>query len=344
MNLSDAKNGGECAPIKPGLAVLKVNLDRRPELFTVFLIVLLGLFVGVVNPDFFQLSTAYDLARSCTVVGLFALGVFVILAAGGIDVSFTAIAALSMYTVTKLVVAYYPSAPILLVFLASACGGALLGLINGILVHALRAPSLIVTIGTQYLFRGFLLTFVGTVWIVDLPVPMEAFGKVALHAFLSDRGTQVMLPAFVLILFAAAGLTWWMLNRTHMGKAVFAIGGSLSIAERLGYNLKAVHVFIFSYAGALAGIAGMVHVCSNRLSNPFDLVGMEIDVIAAVVLGGARITGGTGTVPGTLLGVLLVVLINNVLIMAGVPSTWQRVIVGGFILVAGALFLLRRRA
>ena len=88
----------------------------------------------------------------------------------------------------------------------------------------------------------------------------------------------------------------------------------------------------------------MVHVCSNRLANPFDLVGMEIDVIAAVVLGGARITGGTGTVPGTLLGVLLVVLINNVLIMAGVPSTWQRVIVGGFILVAGALFLLRRRA
>ena len=153
-----------------------------------------------------------------------------------------------------------------------------------------------------------------------------------------------MLPAFVLILFAAAGLTWWMLNRTLMGKAVFAIGGSLSIAERLGYNLKAVHVFIFSYAGALAGIAGMVHVCSNRLANPFDLVGMEIDVIAAVVLGGARITGGTGTVPGTLLGVLLVVLINNVLIMAGVPSTWQRVIVGGFILVAGALFLLRRRA
>jgi simple sugar transport system permease protein len=324
-------------------ARVKKRLDSRPELFTLFLIIALCVFVGSVNQDFLQVSTFFDLARSSTVVGLFALGVFVILAAGGIDVSFTAIAALSMYTVTELVVSYFPEAPIVLVFLASATGGALLGLINGLLVHELKAPSMIVTIGTQYLFRGFLLTFVGTVWIITLPDKMEAFGKIALISFASTRGTQVMLPAFVLILVLASLLTWWILNRTLMGKAIFAIGGSLPIAERLGYNIRAVHIFIFSYTGALAGIAGMVHVCSNRLANPFDLVGSEIDVIAAVVLGGARITGGTGTVAGTLLGVVLVVLINNVLIMAGVPSTWQRVIVGAFILVAGALFMLRRK-
>ncbi|MBQ1762505.1 MAG: ABC transporter permease, partial [Aquincola sp.] len=108
-------------------------------------------------------------------------------------------------------------------------------------------------------------------------------------------------------------------------------------------NVRALHFFIFAYTGALAGVAGMIHVCANRLANPFDLVGMEIDVIAAVVLGGARITGGTGSVLGTLLGVLLVVVINNVLIMAGVPSTWQRVVVGAFILVAGAFFVVRKR-
>ena len=322
---------------------IKKRLDDRPELFTLFLIVALCVFVGSVNRDFLQISTLFDLARSSAVVGLFALGVFVILAAGGIDLSFTAIAALSMYSVTKLVALYFPDAPMLLVFLASACGGAALGLINGLLVHGLKAPSMIVTIGTQYLFRGFLLSFIGTVWILNLPDNMEAFGKIALWSFASKQGTQVILPAFVLILVAASLLTWWILNRTLMGKAIFAIGGSLPIAERLGYNIRAVHIFIFTYTGALAGIAGMIHVCSNRLANPFDLVGSEIDVIAAVVLGGARITGGTGTVPGTLLGVVLVVLINNVLIMAGVPSTWQRVIVGAFILVAGALFLLRRK-
>lgn len=269
---------------------------------------------------------------------------FVILAAGGIDVSFTAIAALSMYSVTQVVVTYFPAAPILLVFVAAAVGGGLLGLINGFLVHQLKAPSLIVTIGTQYLFRGFLLTFVGTVWILSLPEQMDSFGKIALFEFASPRGARVILPAFFLILLAAAGLTWWIMNRTLMGRAIFAVGGNLQVAERLGYNLRAIRFFIFSYTGALAGLAGMIHVCSNRLANPFDLVGTEIDVIAAVVLGGARITGGTGTVTGTLLGVLLVVVINNVLIMAGVPSTWQRVAVGAFILVAGAFFVVRRRA
>ncbi len=318
-------------------------LERRPELFTLFLLVLLSAFVGFINPSFFQVATIFDIARSSTVVGLFALGVFVILAAGGIDVSFTAIAALSMYSVTKLVAVYFPEAPLVLVFFASALGGGLLGLLNGFLVHTLKAPSLIVTIGTQYLFRGFLLTFIGTVWIITLPVQMENFGKVPLISIESNLGTQVTLPAFVLVLVAAAILTWWILNRTLMGKAVFAVGGSTLIAERLGYNLRAVHFFIFSYAGALAGLAGMIHVCSNRLANPFDLVGIEIDVIAAVVLGGARITGGTGTVIGTLLGVLLVVMINSVLIMAGVPSTWQRVVVGSFILLAGVFFVVRRK-
>jgi simple sugar transport system permease protein len=158
----------------------------------------------------------------------------------------------------------------------------------------------------------------------------------------SDRGGRVILPGFFLVLVAATILTWWLLNRTLMGRAVFAIGGSLSIAQRLGFNVRTVHVFVFAYAGLLAGLAGVVHVASNRLANPFDLNGMELDVIAAVILGGARITGGSGTVAGTLLGVVLVTLVNNVLILVGVPSTWQKVIIGTFIVAAGALFGIRR--
>jgi simple sugar transport system permease protein len=121
------------------------------------------------------------------------------------------------------------------------------------------------------------------------------------------------------------------------------MGGSLAIAERLGYNLRAVHLFVFGYTGMLAGVAGILHVANGRLANPFDLVGSELDVIAAVILGGARITGGSGTVLGTLLGVALVTLVDNTLILVGVPSTWQKVIVGAVILVAGVLFALRRR-
>lgn len=322
---------------------LRHRLDQRPEIFTLFLLVCLCGIVGIINPNFFQAASLFDIARSSVVIGLFALGVFVILAAGGIDVSFTAIAALTMYSVTLLVASRFPSAPLWLIFAASAVGGGLLGLINGFLVHHLRAPSLIVTIGTQYLFRGFLLTFIGTVWILNLPEQMDLFGKLALFSHVSRNGAKAVLPAFFLALPAAALLTWWILNRTLMGRAIFATGGNVAIAQRLGYNVRAVHLFIFSYTGALAGVAGLIHVCANRLANPFDIVGMEIDVIAAVVLGGARITGGTGTVTGTLLGAILVVIVNSVLIMTGVPSTWQRVVVGAFILVAGAFFVVRRR-
>ena len=269
---------------------------------------------------------------------------FIVLAAGGIDVSFTAIAALTMYSITKGAMLFAPGTPIAVILLLGAAGGAGLGAVNGMLVHWLKAPSLIVTIGTQYLFRGLLLTFIGTVWITVVPPQMESFGQLALIQYQSAQDARVVLPAFALVLVAAAALTWWLLNRTLLGRAVFAIGGSLAIAERLGYNLRTVHLFVFGYAGFLAGLAGVVHVCSNRLANPFDLVGNEIGVIAAVVLGGARITGGSGTVAGTLLGVVLVSLINNTLILAGVPSTWQRVVIGSFILLAGVFFAIRKSA
>ena len=319
---------------------------RHPEVFTGALIVAVSLVVGVINPAFFQVSTFFDLLRSSTVTGMFALGVLIVLAAGGIDVSFTAIAALSMYSLTKLVYAFWPSAPIVLILFLGAAFGIFLGLVNGFLVHHLKAPSLIVTIGTQYLFRGFLLTFVGTVFFMNIPPSMDNFGRLALIKLSVGAMGQTsftVLPVFVLILLICSLLTWFILNRTLMGRAIYAMGGSLNITERLGYNIKAVHLFVFGYSGFLAGLAGIVHVSSNRLANPFDLVGIELDVIAAVILGGARITGGTGSVTGTLLGVFLVVLINNVLILAGVPSTWQKVIIGSFILIAGALFAIRRQ-
>ncbi len=314
---------------------------RYPSVFTLLLIILVSIVVGTINPNFWQLATVFDMLRSSVVLGLFALGVLIVLAAGGLDVSFTAIAALMMYSITVVVLNHAPNLPIAVIVLAGAIGGAVLGAMNGWLVHVLRAPSLIVTIGTQYVLRSLLLTFVGTALIINVPDAMESFGKLSLWSYQSESGSRAVLPAFTLVLAIAAGVTWWLLNRTLMGRAVFAIGGNLAVAERLGYNPRVVHIFVFAYAGLLAGIAGVVHVSSNRLANPFDLSGTELDVIAAVILGGARITGGSGTVLGTLLGVVLVTLVNNVLILAGVPSTWQKVIVGAFILIAGSMFAVR---
>ncbi|MGF6772221.1 simple sugar transport system permease protein [Paraburkholderia sp. GAS199] len=333
----------EVAPrVKP--PSLRAKLARNPEWFTVALILVTCLIVGVMNPRFFQLATLFDLLHSATTTSLFALGTLVVLASGGIDVSFTAIAALTMYGITKAVFAWWPDAPFALILITGALGGVILGVVNGVLVHRLKAPSLIVTIGTQYLYRGLLLTFIGTTFFMNIPHSMDRFGRIPLFFYHTADGLRAVLPVSVVALVVAAVVTWWLLNRTMMGRGVYAMGGSLAIAERLGYNLRAIHLFVFGYTGMLAGIAGILHVSNNRLANPFDLVGSELDVIAAVILGGARITGGTGTVAGTLLGVALVTLINSVLILVGVPSTWQKVIIGAFILIAGTLFALQRKS
>jgi simple sugar transport system permease protein len=315
----------------------------RPEAVSLLLLVIICGVVALITPSFFQMSSLIDIARASVVTGLFALGVFTVLAAGGIDISFPAIGAFAMYGVSTFVLDVFPTMPMMLIVLLSVLIGVILGAVNGALVHGLRVPALIVTIGTQYLFRGFLLVFVGTVWLMEMPTQMIDFGKWSLIDIEASSGVTVSLPVYFLIFPIAAITTWFVFNRTLMGRAIFAVGGNANVAERLGYNLRKVRIFAFGYAGALAGLAGVIQASANRMANPFDFAGTEIGVIAAVVLGGARITGGTGSVFGTVLGVLLVTVVNNVLVLVGIPSTWQRVVVGAFILLAAAFFVLRDR-
>jgi simple sugar transport system permease protein len=310
----------------------------RPAGFPIGLLVLTCVIVGTINPSFWQMANLFDVLRASVVQGLFALGVLVVLANGGLDVSFSAIAALVMYVVTLIATTFLPQLGIAPILLAGLLGGAMLGALNGVLINLLRAPALIVTIGTQYAFRGFLLTFIGTALFMNIPVSMTAFGQLALFSGVNAGGLRVQLPAYFLIFVAAAVITWFMLTQTLIGRAIYASGGNPAIAARLGFNVARVRVFVFAWAGMLAGLAGIVHVTSNRLANPFDLAGSELAVIAAVVLGGARITGGTGTVSGTVAGVLLITLVDNVLIQVGIPSTWRIAVVGGFILLAGVFY------
>lgn len=312
---------------------------RYPIIFPALLIVAVCLLVGTINPSFWQVANIFDVLRASVVRGLFALGVLVVLAAGGLEVSFASVAALVMYVVTMLVVNYMPDMGMLPILLIGAAGGVLLGMINGFLVNTLKAPSLIVTIGTQYAFRGFLLTFIGTSLFMNIPKSMDKFGQLTLLTLTNEAGFEVKLPTYILLLVFAAVVTWFLLNRTLMGRAIYAVGGKPDVAERLGFRVSWVQMFVFAYAGCLAGIAGILHVSSNRLANPFDLADTELAVIAAVILGGARITGGSGTVGGTMLGVILITLVNSVLILVGIPSSWQKAILGAFIILAGLFFV-----
>ncbi|EEW24732.1 ABC transporter permease [Rhodobacter ferrooxidans] len=306
---------------------------------TLVALVILGFcaLATISDPSFLSMPTLTDLLRGGIVLGIFAVAAMVVLVSGGIDVSFTAIAAFAMYSTTLILVSLAPGLPWPLAFALSVGIGAALGAINGIFIAFFGLPTLIVTLGTLSIFRGFLLTFVGSKLISNLPQSMRDFSKQMLFRGTNADGSFFSLPLAFLALVGVVVLTWFILNRTLLGRSIFAIGGSVESARRIGVNVRAVQFFIYVYVGALAGLAGIIHASMARVANPFDLVGLELSVIAAVVLGGARLTGGVGTLTGTLLGVTLIVLVRNSLIVIGIPSTWQSVAIGVLILVGTGL-------
>jgi simple sugar transport system permease protein len=299
--------------------------------------------VGLMNPIFLSAPNLLDLVRNSITTGLFALGVLIALLSGGIDVSFTAIAAVAMYGTVKLFVQLNPQAPLILIFLVGAAIGALLGTINGILIAFFRLPTLIVTLGTLSLFRGFLLTFLGTRHIVDLPNSMIDLSRTYLYRGKLADGSLFSLPATTLVLVGVTIFVAVLLRYTAVGRFIYALGGSEVASSRLGIPVARTKLFIYVLIGLIAGITGIVHSSQARVANPFDLVGSELNVIAAVVLGGARITGGRGGVFGTILGVSLVTIINNSLVLLNVSSLWDRCVVGVLIILgAGVPILLQR--
>ncbi len=297
----------------------------------------------ILNPVLLSPANLIDLCRNALVTGILAVGVMLVLASGGIDVSFTAIAAFSMYASVKLAFAGGSVSPIGLILITSTLIGAGLGLVNGLLIGGLGVPTLIVTLGTLSFFRGALLTFLGTSYIVNLPSQIDDFSNRNLIVLTNAAGQTASLPVSFLILVVVALLVWLLMNWTMMGRNIYAIGGTEEGARRIGINIFRVKVLVYVLAGAIAGLAGITHVSLARTANPFDIVGTELNVIAAVVLGGARITGGYGRVSGTILGVFIITIINNSLILVGVPSYWQRGVVGCLILFGTSLPILAAR-
>jgi simple sugar transport system permease protein len=299
--------------------------------------------VGLINPIFLSAPNLLDLVRNSITTGLFALGVLIALLSGGIDVSFTAIAAVAMYGTVKLFVQLDPNAPLILIFLVGAAIGALLGTINGVLIAFFRLPTLIVTLGTLSLFRGFLLTFLGTRHIVDLPDSMIDLSRAYLYRGRLPDGSLFSLPATTLVLVGVTIFVAVLLRYTALGRFIYALGGGEVASSRLGIPVARTKLFIYILIGLIAGITGIVHSSQARVANPFDLVGSELNVIAAVVLGGARITGGRGGVFGTILGVSLVTIINNSLVLLNVSSVWDRFVVGVLIILGAGVPLLLQR-
>ena len=309
----------------------------RNEVLVAGVIVAFCILAAISDPNFLSIPTFTDLLRNGIILGILAVGAMVVLVSGGIDVSFTAVAAFAMYATTVLLRDSAPEMGWPLAFLIATCIGAALGAFNGVLIAVFGLPTLIVTLGTLSLFRGALLTFVGTGQISNLPAGMRDFSRLFLLRGNTPDGSFYTVHWATAFLVAIVAFTWFLLYRTRLGRAIYAIGGSPESARRIGIDVRRTQMFIYVYVGALAGLAGIMHASLARISNPQDLVGLELSVIAAVVLGGARLTGGVGTLTGTLLGVALIVLVRNSLIVIGVPSVWQSVVIGLLILLGTGL-------
>ncbi|ABV92275.1 ribose/xylose/arabinose/galactoside ABC-type transport system protein [Dinoroseobacter shibae DFL 12 = DSM 16493] len=296
-------------------------------------VIMLFCFVATVSdPRFLTITTVSDLLRASIVIGILAVGAMLVLVSGGIDVSFTAIAVFAMYSSTVLSLTIWPEIPWPVIFVISVVFGAALGAINGFFIAFLGLPTLIVTLGTLSIFRGFLLTFIGSQRISDLPPSMRDFSRGVIARGTTEAGNFYSIPWAALALLFVIVLTWFILKKTMLGRSIYAIGGSVESARRIGINVKWTQFFVYVYVGALAGLAGIIHGSVGRMADPFSLVGLELSVIAAVVLGGARLIGGYGTLTGTMLGVALIVIVQNSLIVIGIPTTWQSVTIGILIL------------
>jgi simple sugar transport system permease protein len=297
-------------------------------LVVVILVVVVAM--SLASPAFFTANTFFALVRSSMVPLIFALGVLLVLISGGIDVSFQAIAIFAAYATIDAVLGAGAAPGPLAMIAAAMAVGALLGLLNGVVIARFRLPTLIVTLGTQSIFKGVLIAYIGSVYIsaADLPASIDGLSR----AHLVDVAGGGFLHFMILPVVALTVLVALTLSRTVFGRSIYAIGGDIEAARRVGIRVVRTQVLLYVLVGALAAFGGVLHVVLGRNANPQSLVGTELDIIAAVVLGGASIFGGRGSVFGTVLGVVLVQLINNNLVLLGIPSTWQRAAVGVLLL------------
>lgn len=321
---------------------------RSSEFYVALVIAVLALVIQVRSGQFFTGNNLVDLANAMVVPGLFAIGAHLVLISGGIDVSFPALASLAVYAVTSTLVDAGWQGMILIPFILVILLGALLGAFNGLFTSRLTVPSLIITLGTANVFSGVMQGALSSVQITTLPDSMEAFGQASLFtATNNSTGLSSSMPTSFLILVGVAVAVWVMMRYTMFGRGIYAIGGDESSAHRAGIKVRTTKFFVYVIVGVIAAIAGLIRTCMMGQMHPTNLLGMEMLVIAAVVLGGTAITGGRGSLLGVMLGTLLIVMVQNSMILIGVPTYWQRFALGALIIIGtgiSAVQFQRRRS
>lgn len=317
------------------------NLIKRNEIIIIALIFLFGVAVQLRSGQFFTLNNLFDNLYSFVVPGLLAISALLVMISGGIDVSFPMIASLSMYVTTYILLEIDYKGNVILAFIIAALIGLVCGALNGALVSWLKLPALIITLATSSVFQGVLQGVLKAEVLNPLPESMTELGKSAIFiATNSETGTTSKLPTTFVILMIIAIAIQLFFRYTMLGRSIFALGGDESSAERAGFDIVKTKFVIYMLSGMVASVAGICRTCMLQNCEPTNLFGTEMYAIASAVLGGAALTGGSGNVFSTLLGSLLITIVQNSLILLGIPSYWQSFFTGVIILcgIAGSAY------
>jgi simple sugar transport system permease protein len=302
-------------------------------------ILVLAVIFSFASPYFLTLSNAADLVEAYSVTAILAAGVFVVLVSGGIDISFAAVASTTQY-VAAIVATRYGFGPVTAIGLACILGF-VLGSINAALTYYLRVFSIIVTIATSSIYYALLIYITGGSEIYDLPDWWT--DRIVFWQTETVAGDLVRLTLPMVVMAAVILVTHLLMAHTRAGRQIYAIGGNLEAAGRLGINLLGVQVLAYGYLGFLAGIAGFLQAHRVHQAVPTAMFGTELSVLAVAILGGASLTGGVGTMVGVVLGILLLAMLQNGLNLLGVSSYFFGVVIGLAIIVSTSITGLTER-
>lgn len=308
----------------------------------IYFILILSVMIGSQNSSFFSVGTVITLSRAMLVTLLFAVGEMVVIVAGGIDVSFPAIANFSLYAIMK----FYLATGIdnlFVMLLISIVIGLVFGAINSYLIAYKNVPPLIATLGLSSVIHGATLAFLGTAEYSVVPESFNKLASINILSYTNDAGITFSLSVLVLVPIVLLLIVNYILKNTKFGRSLYVVGGGKEAAQVSGFNVKKIISASYLFSAVVASIGGLIYMILMRNANPQVLMGSEMIVIAAVVMGGARITGGHGTVFGTFLGILLITIIQNNLVMLGVPAHYQTFVIGVVIIIGASATSIREK-
>lgn len=316
----------------------KIKLSDNMIRLLVFLVIFV-VFVAI-NPSVLQMANLISICNNMVYTGILALGLLPLLVIGVLDLGITSYAIVGAYGMLTLCMKYWMGANLWIMIVGAAILGGLAAIITGVLIYKLKLPGILVTVATSNIFAMLLvLDGYGSGNVPATQIPPDMLRLIQLNLFSVTSGKMTLnMNITVVVMLVLAVAMWFFLNKTIIGRNIFAIGGNYEAAERMGINILKTYIVVFFIAGALAGIAGMQSYMKQMSITPLGLQGTHTDALSAVIFGGTQLGNGKGgSVIGTIIGVMVMTLISTSLIMLGVPSYAQTFVIGVLLLASVVL-------